>query len=90
MVTANTAGIESSAKMTSVVSTTTSAMKSGVATSPPRWRTQKEPPRSTGVIGMMRATQLPHTAQAVATSSRSFSRPQMRRTAAKMTSAANG
>src|SRR5439155_1410540 len=41
--------------MTSVVSTTTSAMKSGVATSPPPWRTQKEPPRSTGVIGMIRA-----------------------------------
>jgi hypothetical protein len=59
-------------------------MKIGVAMCRPRSRTQKEPPRGTGVIGMMRATQLPHTAHAVATNSRFFSRPQRMRTAAKI------
>ena len=50
--TANTAGIESSAKIRSVVSITTSATSSGVAISRPPWRTRNPVPVVNGAIGM--------------------------------------
>src|ERR1700674_592930 len=93
LVTASTAGTESSAKTMSVVSTMISATRSGVATSrAPRsaWRAQKRLPWYCGVMGIMRATQVLHIAHAAATSSRCFCPPHSSRIAAKIMSAAKG
>ena len=56
-VTAKTAGIESSAKIRSVVSAATSASSSGVAQIVGPWRTKKCAPSSLLVIGKFFATQ---------------------------------
>ena len=66
-VTASTAGTESSAKTMSVVSITTRATKSGVATSRPPSRRQKSPPCSTGLTRTTRAIHVSHTLQAAST-----------------------
>src|SRR6185436_12146278 len=58
-VTANTAGIESSANTMSVVSMTTSATSSGVATSRPPSRRQKSCPCNTGLTLTFRTEQQP-------------------------------
>ena len=89
-VTANTAGIESSAKIRSLISMTTSATRSGVAKSRPRWRTSRLELVVTGVIGIKRPTQLVQIAQLASTSLVSFSLPQSMRTAANTNKAANG
>src|SRR5258707_144884 len=81
-VTANTAGIESSANTMSVVSMTTSATSSGVAMSRPPSRRQKSCPCNTGLTRTTRAIQVPHTSQASLTTFRSRSAPNSSRQAA--------
>lgn len=56
VVTAKMAGMESTAKSTSVVSTTTRAASSGVASHRPPSRTKKRCPRYSGVMGTARRT----------------------------------
>jgi len=84
---ARTAGTESSAKTMSVVSMTTSATKSGVATSRPRSRRQKSWPWSTGLTRTTRAIHVSHTSQAACTTFRSRSAPKSMRHAANSKSA---